>query len=209
MARCLVGWCFMLSVLRGLTVPSNLPMQFQQVGYFSKDIYIQALRSSESNKRDLSFTRMMNLRLSTPLCIALRGGARPEHLPRSFKRALRRHTKARIQEEGKGRIGSLSRKIAALDHARKAASKPTAAPNTDSIGGSTKQLAITTEDDEDDSDASHPSSELGGRGGWMHAFEQDPPDLTVLLQAYTLASNCCIFLHASPMNAASGRLRRT
>lgn len=35
--------------------------------------------------------------LHPPLHLGLRGGVNPEHLPRSFKRALRSHTKSRLQ----------------------------------------------------------------------------------------------------------------
>ena len=33
----------------------------------------------------------------SPLHLGLRGGARPDHIPRAFKRALRSHTKSRLQ----------------------------------------------------------------------------------------------------------------
>jgi hypothetical protein len=133
---------------------------------------LSALRSAESLKicRDFaSYTR--------PL--ALRGGVNPDHLPRSFKRALRRHTKARLQEEGKGKMGSLARKIAAINNARK---RSLAKTDKFPLNQTESQQLITAGNDEEDESSSHSSSDVGGRGGWMRTLENDPSDMTVLLQ---------------------------
>ena len=131
--------------------------------------------------RILSSTKSTNgistTTIQVPLLLVLRGGVRPDHLPRSFKRALRRHTKARLQEEHKGRFGSLSRKIAAIENAREAVAKT---PEAGTLGAE-QQLTVTTNEN-DPGDSFHSSSELGGRGGWMNTLAEDPGDMTVLLQ---------------------------
>ncbi len=46
----------------------------------------------------IPFAATTTPRAHRPWCLNLRGGRRADHLPRSFKRALRRHTKSRLQE---------------------------------------------------------------------------------------------------------------
>ena len=171
----LFGWFTLLAIFWCSTVPSYPFRQSQPPTFFS----------DSRSLRDLSPTPIFavlggfdSLRSTIFVLrpMTIRGGARPDHLPRSFKRALRRHTKARLQEQGKGKLASLARKIAAINNARKLS-----APRNETFSG-TQQLAIADGSDSIDESRSHSSSEIGGRGGWLHAIEKDPADMTVLLQ---------------------------
>ena len=166
-------WLITFAVLAHKIIPSipSLPYKQQAIDFSLKNKNVQ----SPFPKGKMNLLSLQRMKYSI---MPLRGGIRPDHLPRSFKRALRRHTKARLQEEQKGRLGRLSRKIAAINSARAAAK----AHKLEAAGSQPdNQLALTAnEEDEDDSVSS--SSEAEGRGGWMRTVADDPSDMTVLLQ---------------------------
>ncbi|EKX51939.1 hypothetical protein GUITHDRAFT_134255 [Guillardia theta CCMP2712] len=85
------------------------------------------------------------------LIMQLRGGRRSDHLPRSFKRALRRHTKSRLMEEKKKRGKGLDALIERLN-----ATNKLPPPETEEV-------------------------EAPRTWWWKPLMEDDPPDLSVLL----------------------------
>ncbi len=175
--KCVWIWLFALVGFRDLIVPSSPSSQNQHIGC-SCTRGLKGARILSLTKSTNEIFVLTTTNIPAPRLLTLRGGVRPDHLPRSFKRALRRHTKARLQEEHKGRFGSLSRKIAAIKNAREAAAK---ASEAETLDPEQQQLTVTkTEDYEGDS--MHSSSEIGGRGGWMNTLAEDPEDMTVLLQ---------------------------
>lgn len=92
----------------------------------------------------------------TPV-LSLRGGRKADHLPRAFKRALRRHTKSRL-------ITQRSRRL----QKRK--------PVRDENGTLVRQPRLALKE---------PVHEEDPEPRWSKAFDQEPPDFSLLLEDWS------------------------
>ena len=105
--------------------------------------------------RGHNFVKLLHLEAMRVL--SLRGGRREDHLPRAFKRALRRHTKARLQAQRGRRL----RKQFQNSNRTRATQPPVL---------TLKGVARREEEPEP---------------RWAKALEQDPPDFTLFLEDWS------------------------
>ena len=98
------------------------------------------------------------LLIAQPPVLSLRGGRKEDHLPRGFKKALRRHTKSRL-------ISQRSRRLQ---------KRPLVRDQNGTLVQKPRPALPAPEEEEEEPDPR-----------WLKSFDQEPPDFSLLLEDWT------------------------